>query len=489
LPVLEKEQTQQETIPNIAVDEYDLIASITRESFYEFVKEFWSDIIAEQFVNNWHIRYICGELQIAAERVFAGLPKLYDLLINVSPGTSKSTICSIMFPAWCWVRMSSCRIIGASYTYDIQMDLARRNKDLILSEKYQKAFPHIKLREDQSAKSYFMNTMRGSRYSVGIGGGLAGMHGHIAIIDDPINPKEALSEVALKTANTWMNESLPTRKVDKAVSLTILIMQRLHQNDPSANMIKNTPALKHICLPAILTNKVRPANLARYYKDSLFDVRRLPRTVLVEQKTLLGEYAYAGQFLQWPIPLGGGMFKADRIKIMPLPADIKWFKIVRSWDKAGTKDAGAYTAGVKIGKDSKGRFWLCNVTRGRWDTNEREDIIKRNAEMDTRAIEVVLEQEPGSGGKADMQATVRNLAGWRVFVSKPGGSDSSKVLRADPFSVQVNNGNVYMIPAPWNKDFLDEMSFFPYSTYKDQIDAASTGFNRLTGSVVVGGWF
>ena len=96
--------------------------------------------------------------------------------------------------------------------------------------------------------------------------------------------------------------------------------------------------------------------------------------------------------------------------------------------------------------------------------------------MDGPDVEILLEQEPGSGGKTCAEATVRNLAGYRVRVERPTGS---KEHRADPFSVQVNNGNVLIVRGEWNEEFVDEMKFFPLSKYKDQMDAASAGFNKL----------
>jgi predicted phage terminase large subunit-like protein len=132
-----------------------------------------------------------------------------------------------------------------------------------------------------------------------------------------------------------------------------------------------------------------------------------------------------------------------------------------------------------MGQDIEGRFWILDVIRGRWASNEREKIIKQTAIIDGRDIIVGIEQEPGSGGKESAENTVRNLAGWRVVVDKPSGADSSKELRADPYSVQVNNGNVSMIRADWNTDYIQELMFFPRSTFKDQVDASSGAFNTI----------
>ena len=72
---------------------------LCKEEFFYFVKTFWDTIISEEPVWNWHIEYLCNEIQEMAERVFEGKPKEYDLIINISPGSTKSTICSRMFPA------------------------------------------------------------------------------------------------------------------------------------------------------------------------------------------------------------------------------------------------------------------------------------------------------------------------------------------------------------------------------------------------------
>jgi len=468
------------------------MGSIVKESFYEFVKEFWDVIIPERFIDNWHIGYLCSELQILAERMMRWEPKEYDLIINISPGSTKSIICSIMLPAWIWLRMPTARIIAGSHTYSLAMDLSLKCRDLIKSDRYRATFPSIRLRDVQDTKSYFMNTQRGSRYAVSVGGSVVGMHGHILIIDDPIDPEKAISEVELKTANRWMSQTLPTRKVDKVVVPTILIMQRLHQDDCTANMIEQIKTaqrmdggplkLKHICLPAELTNRVKPRFLAKKYINNLMDPVRLPMSVLNENKAVAGEYGYAGQFLQWPVPLGGGMFKTTKIKVEEdIPVKLRWKERVRFWDKAGTEGGkGAFTVGLLMGEDKEKRFWVLDVIRVRLDSAEREALIRQTAEADGKDVIIGIEQEPGSGGKESAENTVKNLAGWRVRIDKPSGAGSSKELRADPYSVQVNNGNVVLKRGDWNVDYLSELSFFPFSKYKDQVDSSSGSFNILT---------
>ena len=481
-------------LSNLCFSESDIIASICRESYFDFVKEFWSTIEKARPVWNWHIRYMCDELQHVAELVFLNKEKEYDLIINVSPGSTKSIVCSIMFVPWCWTRMPSLQFIGGSHQKDLSVEFGKKSRDIIWSDKYRACFPEIELRQDAAGRTFHQNTEGGWRLATSTGSGVIGRHGHIIGIDDPIDPKKAVSETELKNANDWISDTLSQRKVDQAKTPTILIMQRLHQNDPTAFIIEQAKKsqkeainfgdtnailkIKHICLPAEKTKDIKPKYLRKYYKNNLMDPVRLGRKALSEKKAL-GDYVYSGQFLQNPIPAGGGMFKTERI-LIDVPEKDGMRRVVRFWDKAGTAGGGAFTAGIKMGVDRKGRYWILDVRRGQWSSEIREANIKQTAEMDGRNIEVGIEQEPGSGGKESAEATVRNLAGWRVWIDKPSGSGSSKPLRAYSFSTQVNIGNVSMVAGEWNIPLIDELMFWPFSKYKDQGDGCSGAFNRLT---------
>ena len=99
------------------------------------------------------------------------------------------------------------------------------------------------------------------------------------------------------------------------------------------------------------------------------------------------------------------------------------------------------------------------------------------AEADGKAVKIYHEQEPGSGGKESAEATIRNLAGFSSYADRPQGD---KIYRADPLSVQVNEGNVLLLRGDWNHEFVEEFRHFPFSTYKDQVDATSGAFSKLT---------
>jgi predicted phage terminase large subunit-like protein len=472
---------------SMVFDEDALTRQVCRSSYFEFLKEFWDTFVPEPPVWNWHIKVICDELQAVCERVFLNLPKEYDLIINISPGTTKSSAASIGLLPWMWTRMPSCRSINASHTQDLVLELSRKTRDIVYSEKYQRLFP-MKLIDDQNTKGHFVNEFGGSRYSATVGGkNPMGMHAHIHVVDDPINPQEAISDASIDTANAFMTDTLSTRKINKAACPLVLIMQRLAQQDPSGYLIHRalnggTP-IRHVCLPAELTPDVKPSFLKKHYINDLMDPERLSRQVLDEYKAN-GDYFYSGQFLQNPIPIGGGMFKTEAIQYAYEPPD-PWMikKIVRYWDNAGSPGKSAkvdrrraWTVGVKMALHKNGSFWILDVKRGRWPAHEREQIKLDTARKDGKHVMIVQEQEGGSGGQESAEDTVRRLAGYNVKLDRPKGE---KELRCDPFASQVNIGNVTLVKAEWNKEFLEEMKHYPFSAYKDQMDATAGAFNQV----------
>ena len=78
-------------------------AEACRRSLFTFIQEFWDIIIDEKPVFNWHIPYICGLYEDVLWRVMARQRKTHDLIINIPPGTTKTTVLSIMAPAWSWI--------------------------------------------------------------------------------------------------------------------------------------------------------------------------------------------------------------------------------------------------------------------------------------------------------------------------------------------------------------------------------------------------
>lgn len=480
---------EHEIINQALKDPVASIRSLVKNDLYLFIQYFWSEYSQDKFVPAWHIKHICKELEKVARRVAKKKSKKYDLVINVPPGTTKTAMVSIMFPIWCWTNWFSMRFITSSHSSPLSLESAEYSRDIVRSEKFKQIFPELEIKQDKDTKSNFRITKMvdgkrisgGGRVSTSVGAKITGFHADILIPDDLIDPAGAVSEAKLKEATRHLDQTLSTRKVDKKVSAMIMIAQRLSPMDPPGHLLKKKKEkIRLISLPGELRNFKKylyPQKLEKYYKDDLLDPKRMSWKVLKEMEADLGQYGYGGQVGQNPILAGAGMFEVDRFTVVErAPEPMLIVQTVRYWDKAGTEGGGAYTVGVKMGRQKDGKFIILDVKRGQWGTDKREAIIKECAVADGRVCKVYVEQEPGSGGKESAEGTIKNLMGFSAYADRPTGD---KVYRADPYSVQVNGGNVRMLRADWNMAYIDELRDFPASVYKDQADASSGAFAKL----------
>lgn len=455
-------------------------AELCQRDFYFFVQEFWDVIIPEDPVWNWHIKYLCDEAQKVVMRLRKTVDhptrekKLEDLIINIPPGTTKSTILTVMLPAWAWAIDPTLRILSMSFSDTVAMGHAVKSRSIIQSDKYRKYFPNVQVKKDQNNKTNYENTMNGQRYAAGIGGSITSLHFHLIIIDDPLNPKQAASEVECLNASTLIDSTLSTRKVDKEVTVTMMIMQRLSDNDPTGHMLsKKGKKIKHICLPAELLDGPMPDTLSQYYVNGLLDPIRLSSIALEEAKIDLGAAGYAGQFAQRPAPAGGLIWQRWFIEVPDdkFP-DKKFMQLYGTdWDLAYTKDdinaASAYISAGKIGN----KIYLDDFA---WAWLEFPPLIKY---MKSKASPHYIEAK--ASGKSAKQTLVQNGI-VAIEVPVQGGSD--KEARARMATPVAEAGMVYIRKSMADKMYSDSKQGilnFPRGKFKDLADVLAQCLQRL----------
>lgn len=448
-------------------------ATLLKRSFYKFVQAFWSINIAEVPVWNWHIKELCDELQAIVERVSRREAKLEDIVCNIPPGTTKSTIFSQMLPAWAWCVDPTLRILITSYSDDLANGHALFCRNIIKSDKYQLYFPDTELSKDKNQKTDYANNKNGQIVSAGLGGTITGKHFHIIIIDDPLNPKQAVSKAECETTNATVDNTLSTRKVDKKITVTLLVMQRLSENDTTAHLLGKSKKVKHICLPAELKDGVKPKVYERYYKDGLLDPLRLSRDVLAEQLIDLGATNYAGQFSQKPAPAKGNKWQRWFIEIDDkLWPDRKQFRQYGyDWDTAFTDEeenaASAYVAGGKIGND----IYIDDLG---FDWVEFPELVKW-----LKRLNGAHYIENKASGR-DLKTTLTRDGVNAILVNIEGKGD--KVARAEMASVPAAAGRVYIrksLAAKLYDDPKQGILRFPRGKYKDLADALAQFILRL----------
>jgi predicted phage terminase large subunit-like protein len=428
----------------------------------------------------WFPELLALELQRFECDLVAG--KRPKLAVMAPPQHGKSTTVED-FIAWVIGRHPQLKTIFASYSDELG---AQRNLNLqrmIKSPRYRRVFPHLRIGEDGwSCNSNLIEHVgfTGSFRNTTVGEGVNGLELNLGVLDDPVKGRaEASSKTTRDRTWGWFTDDWMSRFAK--LSGMIVVMTRWHIDDVLGRLIDRDPTVRVLRFPAIaeIDEKFRRKG------EALFSELK-PYEFLLERRRIMSQASWEAEYQQNPIIVGGGMFPVDKLRMVPVFDRDQIAKSVRGWDKAGTAGGdGAFTAGVLMHQMKYGTFVIENVTRGRWSALEREQLIKTVAHLDRNVLQngrwvdykIVIEQEPGSGGKESAEATIRNLAGFDVMADRVTGA---KEVRADPFAAQVQAGNVSLVAGPWVADFLDEAEAWPSGRTLDQIDAAAMAFAHLT---------
>ncbi len=444
-----------------------------------------------EFKPNWHIDAICDHLQA----VFDG--EIKNLLVNVPPRAMKSLTISVFWPVWSWIRNPGTRWLFSSYAHTLAIRDAVKSRRIIQSEWFKNLWGGaFKLSGDQNAKQRYENTLGGYRIATSVGGAVTGEGGDYVVVDDPHNIVEVDSDVIREGVIQWWDEVMSTRLNSPDTGGRIIIMQRSHQYDLAGHVLEKGD-YEHLMLPMEFeTARACSTSIGfvdpRKEEGELLCPNRVGPETIKSLKLALGSYGWAGQMQQRPSAREGNMFHVDELNVVQTIKEKNVKKRWRSWDKAATDGGGKFTVGIRMGKykvprkngsfdkdgkERKSKYFIDDIVRGQWSTGVREDKIKLASKKDTKTVWIIIEQEPGSGGKSDAEATQKRLVGRHVELERPTGD---KVARADPFSVAVENGEVDVLEAPWTFELIEELKHFPQSKYKDQVDAGSMAFNKLS---------
>jgi predicted phage terminase large subunit-like protein len=470
--------------PEVGLDYLDKLES--EEGLSGFVRRAWPVIEPGQpYVHGRHIDLMCEHL----EAVTAG--QIRRLLINVPPGTSKSTICGVFWPMWEWgpKNLPSLRYVGVAHEQTLGIRDNLKCRRLASSPWYQRLWgDRVVMTRDQNEKLNFENAATGFR-QVATPSNITGRRGDRVILDDPLSADNANSEVEREKVNLWFRESLPTRLNNPDSSAIVVVMQRLHERDVSGLIVAEQLGYEHLMLPMRYEADRRCVTSIgadwRTEEGELLFPKRFPEHIVDELEKTMGSYATAGQHQQRPAPRDGGLFKRSWFKFVgEIPAGNR--KRVRAWDLAATKKTTTnnpdWTAGVLLSRGDDGRFLVEGCNRFRGSPMEVDAAITGTAALDGTKTSVRLTQDPGQAGKAQAETFVRKLAGYTVVVQLPTGD---KATRASPAATQAEAGNVDILMTgdpdqdAWVKPFLDELCLFPAGAHDDQVDAFADALNEL----------
>jgi predicted phage terminase large subunit-like protein len=447
--------------------------------FKSFVVEMWDVIEPSQpFVDGWHIDEICKHLEAVAEF------QIKKLVINIPPRHMKSLLCSVLFPAWVWLKYPNRKFIYGSYAEAIAIRDSIKTRNLVLSDKYRSLFK-IKwsLSEDQNQKKVFQNTEGGERVAVGVGSGLTGQGGDYLFIDDPINAIDAFSESVRDSANLWHDMTFSTRYNNADSHAKVIIMQRLHEDDMTGHVLKNG-TYEHLIMPArfdpdadLKSHTTLRFVDPRKIKNQLLWPARFNEAAIIDLERDLKEHSEA-QLQQDPKPPKGGLFPRDHWQFFETPPS-PIIDLVQFWDCAEKPGiTNDYSVCATWARTENG-FYLLDLWRDKVDAPTLE-VMAQTLYKKWRPTTMVIED------KSHGTSLIQYLARFTTLPIIPMLPTKSKELRAISASSTVKAKKCFLPKeGTFVKDFIKEHEKFPRGKNDDQVDTTSMSiiyFNEMDGS-------
>jgi predicted phage terminase large subunit-like protein len=469
---------------------------ICRDSLHEFVKAAWHVIEpGVPFVDGFHIQAICEHLQAITEG------KIRYLLINIPPRHAKSTIVSVLWPCWEWIRSPQEKFLCASYSGILSTRDNLKARRLITSPWYQDRWGDIvQLTGDQNQKTRFENTATGYRIASSVGGTATGEGGSRLILDDPHSAQEAQSDKMRASALEWFDVVWSTRLNNPQRDAMVTIMQRLHEQDVSGRIME-LGGWEHLCLPAEWDGIKRKTLLGSYDKRTtegeLLWPERFGEKELKRLKSLLGDYGVAGQLQQLPAPSGGGILKPDRFRLWPnIKALPPMEYILQSYDTAFT----AATHNDPTACSVWGLFYwegCYNVMLiDAWhDHLEYPDLRARvirewtakyagdktDPTNKARSPDLCLIEKKGSG-----QSLLQDLGQAKIVVAEYNPGNADKISRAHMITPLLDAGLVWIPESKrgdtwptWADAMMQQLSRFPNAENDDYADSLTQALRYI----------
>lgn len=397
----------------------------------------------------------------ALERLVIGQTK--RLIINIPPRSGKTELAVKNFIAWCMGNFPDSEFIHASYSKRLAATNTWESRAIMQHEVFAEIFGTPSFREDSNAKDEFRTEQGGIVYATGSDGTITGFgagkmrdtFGGAIVIDDPHKAGEGNSETMRQNVIDWFSTTMESRKNSPDTPI-VVIMQRLHEMDLSGWLLSggNGEHWDHLNIAA------RDAFGASFWPDQFPDemLNRLERS---------NSYVFAGQYMQRPAPIGGGILKDEWWQYYTaIPQLSHRLIFADTAQKTGTQND--YSVFQCWGYTHNGQAILIDQIRSKWEAPEL--LVQARAfwakHKDGPGPLRAMKIEDKSSGTGLIQTLKRE--GIPVI---PIGRDRDKVTRAYDAAPSIETGNV-LLPrqAAWLSDFLAEASVFPNGAHDDQLD-------------------
>lgn len=431
-----------------------------------FTRYLYKSIHGKKFTVAPHFEKMAETL----EKVVNG--EITRLIINIPPRYGKTELAVKAFIAYGLAINPRSKFIHLSYSDALALDNSSQTKEYVEHEAYQK-FWKMNLKKDAQGKQKWFNEFGGGVYATSSGGAITGFGAGVTgsslfsgaiIIDDPLKPDDAFSEVRRKAINERFNNTIRSRINDRNTPI-IVIMQRLHEDDMSGFLLNGGSGedWHHLCLPA-LDEDNNPLWEEKHTFEELMQIKQA------------NNYTFAGQYMQRPAPDEGGEWKKEWFNIVnknALNPNIEWNLYI---DGAYTNDTKNDPTGLMIAGSYKNDLYIYSSID---KYLELPELIKFIPEfLNTLPIKVKLSLvEPKASGKSIKQV-IQSTSDLNIAEIKSDMLRMSKIERARAVSPYIEGGRVYLIEGNWNDHYLSQVSMFPNAKHDEHVDLTCYAIDR-----------
>jgi predicted phage terminase large subunit-like protein len=431
-----------------------------------------------------YLDLICSKLEGVANG------DIRRLIITMPPRHLKSVCVSVALPAYFLGHNPSAEVLAVSYGDELSKTFAEDTRTVMQSAFYKRIFD-TRLVSGRPALKAMKTTQRGVRRSTSMDGVATGVGADLLIFDDPQKANDAMSAAMRATTNESYRTTFTGRFNNPAKSATIIVMQRLHEDDFVGFVLGLGAEWDVVNLPAIAEeDEAYPyktflgRHVYRRAEGAALHPKRIPLVELQHTRAEVGEAIWASQYMQRPAPAGGGLVKTawfKRYNEADLPQSFD--RIVQSWDTANTTaEWSDYTVCTTWGRKEK-RTYLLDVFRKKllYPDLKREIITQ----ADLHKPHSIFIEDRASGTQVIQDLKRDSFS--KIEARKP---TADKEIRMAGQTAQIENGLVY-VPheAHWLAEYLHEMSVFPNGKYDDQVDSTSQALDGLGNPQIKGAAF
>jgi predicted phage terminase large subunit-like protein len=434
-------------------------------SLYDFVQAAWPMVVPNApFVGNWHIGAICEHLEAQSR---GQLPRL---VINVPPGSSKSTTVCVMWPCWEWTWKPGSQWQFAAYADTLAVRDSLRCRSLMETPWYRELWGDV-WQPARWLVDWLANDKGGIRQALSVGGIATGFHAHRQVVDDPTKPMDAHSPVMLEKAELWWFETMASRVLPGDNTRTI-IMQRLHDLDLAGKAAEQ--GYTTLSVPMVYESKARRAATPIGWEDprrhdgELLCPERWNELEVARRKKEFGPDGWAAQDQQDPVPAGGAIYKEEWLKqFFTTRPDLFGHLVLISLDAAfKNRETSSYVC-AQVWSYKPPNFFLLDEIRDHLDFLGTVAAVKTLYARFPMASSILIEDK--ANGPAVIDVLKGQIPG--VLAVTPDGSKEARAYATQPVFA---SGCVWLpdpLLAPWILDWILEHKRFPKGKANDRIDA------------------